>query len=63
MNAPDSIEDRFWRTAASIAAQAPDTNPYRTYESIKGLWTSNHPFADAREYEAAMDRIARLVGV
>ena len=63
MNAPDSVEDRFWRTAACLAVQAPDSNRHRTYEAIKSLYQSNHPYANHIEYEQAMSRIARLCRV
>jgi len=62
MNAPD-VEQRFWSSAACIAAQAPTYDRWATYERIKALWQSNHPYADHIEHEAAMARIARLVGV
>ena len=54
-------EQTFWRLARDAASRT--GNPLRSYESLKAQYRSTRPDASHREYEAAMDRIARMCGV
>lgn len=51
----------FWNLARMAGVFAGD--PVRSYEALKRQWQSANPDANHVEHEAAMKRIAELVGL
>lgn len=43
--------------------EIPSAERWRVYESEKAAWTDAHPEATPREYEVAMQAIAKKCGV
>ena len=61
MTAAKSAGFDFWQLARQAGFFTGD--PVRSYEALKRQWQSANPAADHREYEDAMRRIAKLVGL
>jgi hypothetical protein len=51
----------FWKLARMAGVFTGD--PVRSYEALKWQWQSANPDADHVEYESAMKKIAKLVGL